>query len=149
MPLLPNNPGGRACVSAAVAVLSLGMAGLSSGQVMNAKLPEPAKKIEGNASWYAVPSKSRTKQRAGNGELTAATNKFPLGSKVRVTHLGNKKSLVVRIIDRGEYKRGTVIDLSKEAAEQLDMLRNGSAHVQLEAVPDDKTPASKTKARPW
>jgi hypothetical protein len=44
MPLLPNNPGGRACVSAAVAVLSLGLAGLSSGQVMNAKLPEPAKK---------------------------------------------------------------------------------------------------------
>jgi rare lipoprotein A len=96
-----------------------------------------------------VPSKSRTKQRAGNGELTAATNKFPLGSKVRVTHLGNKKSLVVRIIDRGEYKRGTVIDLSKEAAEQLDMLRDGSARVQLQAVPDDKTPVSKTTARPW
>src|SRR6476646_2455707 len=149
MPLPPNNSGGRAFVSAAVAVLSLGLAGLSSGQVMNAKLPEPAKKIEGNASWYPVPPKSRTKQRAGNGELTAATNKFPLGSKVRVTHLGNKKSLVVRLIDRGAYKQGTVIDLSKEAAEQLDMLREGSARVQLEAVPDDKAPASKTKATPW
>ena len=147
MPLLPNNRGGRACVSAAVAILSLGIAGLSPGQVMNAKPPEPAKKIEGNASWYPVPRKSRTKQRAGNGELTAATNKFPLGSKVRVTHLGNKKSVVVRIIDRGEYTRGTVIDLSKEAAEKLDMLREGSTRVQLEAVAEDKPPTAKTW--PW
>ena len=114
---------------------------------MNAKPPEPAKKIEGNASWYPVPRKSRTKQRAGNGELTAATNKFPLGSKVRVTHLGNKKSVVVRIIDDGAYKSGIVIDLSKEAAEKLDMLREGSTRVQLEAVADDKPSTAKTWPR--
>jgi rare lipoprotein A len=114
---------------------------------MNAKSPDPAKKIEGMASWYAVPRNSRTKQRAGKGELTAANNRFPIGTKVRVTHLANKKYVDVRITDRGVYKRGIVIDLSKEAAEKLDMLHEGSARVQLEVVPEDKP--STAKAWPW
>ena len=147
MRLRPNNRRGRICAGVALIILSLGAAGHSSGQMKNAKSPDPPKKIEGNASWYPVPPKSRTKRRAGNGELTAASNKFPLGSRVRVTHLGNKKSVVVRIIDRGEYTHGTVIDLSKEAAEKLDMLREGSTRVQLEAVAEDKP--STAKAWPW
>jgi rare lipoprotein A len=65
-----------------------------------------------------------------------------------VTHLVNGKNVVVRITDRGVYKRGTIIDLSKEAAEKLDMVREGSARVRLEILADDKLPTSKA-APPW
>ena len=133
----------------ALAVLSLGAPGSSFGQMINTKAPEIVKHpIEGIATWYKVPANSRTKQRAGKDELTAAHNRLPFGTKVRVTHLSNGKNVVVRITDRGLYKRGTVIDLSKEAAEKLDMLREGSARVRLEVLPDDQLPTSKSRA-PW
>ena len=149
MRLPQNNRSRRVCVGAAIAILSLGGAGESSAQMVNTKPPEPAKKIEGMASWYAVPRHSRTKQRAGKDELTGATNRFPLGTRLRVTQLSNKKSVMVRIIDSGVYRHGVVIDLCKEAAEQLDMLREGSTRVQLEVVPEDKGAAPKTKTPPW
>ena len=108
--------------------------------------PAPAKtKIEGLATWYKVPAKSATKQRAGKDELTAAHNRLPYGTLVRVTHIGNGKNVVVRITDRGVYRRGVVIDLCKEAAEKLDMLREGSTKVRLEVLPDDKAPKDSTQ----
>lgn len=94
------------------------------------------------ATWYPVPQNSLAKKRAGKDELTAAHNRLPFGTKVRVTHLKNGKNVVVRITDRGITKRHAVIDLCKEAAEKLDMIREGSAKVRLEILPDD-TPAKK------
>ena len=139
MRLRQNNRRQRVCVGAVIALLSLGAAGDSSAQMLIATVPEAAKpKIEGIATWYKVPTNSRTKSRAGKDELTAANNKLPLGTKVRVTHLGNGKNVVVRITDRGIYRRGVVIDLCKEAAEKLDIVHDGSARVRLEVVPDDK-----------
>src|SRR3954464_12781090 len=150
MPSPPNNWRGRKCVCVALAVVSLGGAGGSVAQMVNTKAPEPKKPaMEGQATWYKVPRNSRTKQRAGKDELTAANDHLPFGTKVRVTHLGNGKNVVVRIIDRGVYRRGTIIDLCKEAAEQLDMLHEGSARVRLEVLPDDKTAVSKTKSASW
>jgi len=150
MPSPPNNWRGRKCVCVALAIVSLGAAGNSLAQMVNTKAPDPKKlTMEGFATWYKVPRNSRTKQRAGKDELTAANDHLPFGTKVRVTHLGNGKSVVVRIIDRGVYRRGTIIDLCKEAAEQLDMLHEGSARVRLEVLPDDKAPASKTKSPSW
>lgn len=105
---------------------------------------------EGYAAWYDVPAKSLAKRRAGNEEYTAAHNRLPLGTKVRVTHLGNGKSVVVRVTDRGITDRHSMIDLCKEAAEELGMLSEGSARVRLEVLPDDKavnaSPDSKTAA---
>jgi rare lipoprotein A len=150
MPSAPNNWRGRKCVCLAIAIVSLGAADESLAQMVNTKPPEPKKPtIEGLATWYKVPRNSRTKQRAGKDELTAANNHLPFGTKVRVTHLANGKSVVVRIIDRGVYRRDTVIDLCKEAAEQLDMLREGSTRVRLEVLPDDKASPAKTKAASW
>ena len=149
MPSARNNRRGRKCVCLAVAIVSLGAAGGSFAQMVNTKAPEPRKpKIEGIAVWYKVPPKSLAKRRAKD-ELTAAHNSLPLGTKVRVTHLGNGKSVVVRITDRGITDRHALIDLCKEAAEQLDMLREGSARVRLEILPNDAAPGSKTKATPW
>ncbi len=149
--LLPPNNRGRLFLRLGVALLSLGLPLISSAQMMNPTKPDgktPAK-IEGNAVWYKVPPKSLAKRRAGKDELTAAHNRLPLGTRVRVTHLKNGKSVVVRITDRGITNRRDVIDLCKEAAEKLDMIHEGSARVSLEILPDDKKPPSKTKAPSW
>lgn len=144
MPLPPNNRG-REYLLLGVAILSLGLPLVSSAQMVNTTKPPPAK-IEGNAVWYKVPPNSLAKRRAGKDELTAAHNRLPLGTRVRVTHLRNGKSVVVRITDRGITKRRVLIDLCKEAAEKLDMVDEGSARVSLEILPDDKAPPLKTKA---
>jgi rare lipoprotein A len=104
-------------------------------------------KLEGNAVWYSVPPNSLAKRRAGKDELTAAHNRLPLGTMVRVTHLANAKSVIVRITDRGITVRGAVIDLCKEAAAKLGMLSEGSARVRLEILPDDKGTNALPKAK--
>jgi rare lipoprotein A len=97
---------------------------------------------EGYATWYDVPPNSLTKERAGNDELTAAHVYLPFGTLVRVTHLVNGKSVIVRIIDRCVPRHHRMmIDLSREAAEKLEMIREGSARVRLEVLPNDKATA--------
>jgi rare lipoprotein A len=150
--LLPPNNRGRGFLRLGVAILSLGLPLISPAQMMNPTKPPDEKKpakIEGNAVWYKVPPNSLAKRRAGKDELTAAHNRLPLGTRVRVTHLKNGKSVVVRITDRGITVRGAIIDLCKEAAEKLDMIHEGSARVSLEILPDDKAPPSKTEAASW
>ncbi len=99
---------------------------------------KPPYNIEGYAVWYPVPADSLAKRRAGKDELTAAHNHLPLGTMLRVTHLANGKSVIVRITDRGITKRGASIDLCKEAAEQLDMISEGMARVRMEELPNDR-----------
>jgi rare lipoprotein A len=148
MSSLLNNRG-RGILRLGVVLVSLGAALVSPAQVMNPTKPAESKKpIEGVAMWYSVPPNSLAKRRAGKEELTAAHNRLPLGTKVRVTHLGNHKSVVVRITDRGITRHSALIDLCKEAAEKLDMVREGSARVRLEILPDDKA-APKAKPPSW
>ena len=118
-----------------------------------AKPPNKKKwgKLEGNAAWYKVPLNSLAKRRAGKDELTAAHNRLPLGTLVSVTHLANGKKVIVRITDRGITDRRVLIDLCKEAAEKLGMIREGSARVRLEILPDDRqtsAPDSNSPAHP-
>src|SRR5688572_25297955 len=95
--------------------------------------------VEGYAVWYDVPPNSLPRRRAGKDELTAAHRRWPLGTVVRVTHLNNGKSVIVRITDRlVTKKQHAVIDLSKEAAEKLEMISEGRARVRLEILADDK-----------
>ena len=96
---------------------------------------------EVHAVWYDVPADSLARRRAGQDELTAAHNHLPLGTLLRVTHVANGKSVIVRVTDRGITTRRATIDLCKEAAEKLDMLREGSALVRLEILPDEKDAA--------
>jgi peptidoglycan lytic transglycosylase len=142
---------GSGRLALAAVFLSLGVAFLSAQVVNSAKQPvvkPPPTKLEGYAVWYNVPPDSLAKRRAGKDELTAANNRLPLGTRVRVTHLGNGKTVVVRITDRGITDRHSLIDLCKEAAEKLGMLGEGSARVRLEVLPDDTLPAAK-KGTPW
>lgn len=87
------------------------------------------------ASWYEVPLLSLAYRRAGPSEYTAAHNRLPLGTKVRITHLGNGKSVVVRITDRGITNRRVKIDLCKGAAQELGMISEGIARVRMEVMP--------------
>jgi len=67
--------------------------------------------------------------------LTAATHKgFPLGSKVRVTNLSNNKSVTVKVNDRMNPRSKAVIDLSRKAAEEIDIVHSGHAKVKIELI---------------
>ncbi|MCQ4295666.1 septal ring lytic transglycosylase RlpA family protein [Pseudomonas stutzeri] len=91
----------------------------------------------GKASYYA---RMHHGQLTANGEthdqnaLVAAHRSLPFGTRVRVTNEQNGKQVVVRINDRGPFRRGRIIDLSRAAATQLDMLQSGVARVRIETV---------------
>ena len=57
--------------------------------------------------------------------------RLPFGTMVKVTNLANKRSLVVRINDRGPYKRGRIIDLSRRAADLLGFEHMGTTRVRM------------------
>ena len=88
----------------------------------------------GIASWYGPDFYGKS---TANGEiydgnqLTAAHKTLPLPVNVRVTNLENGKSIIVRVNDRGPYARGRIIDLSRKAAELLDVVRAGTAKVRV------------------
>jgi rare lipoprotein A len=86
------------------------------------------------AVWYDVPRASLARRRAGEAEMTAAHNRLPIGTLVRVTNLKNGKSVLVRITDRGITNHRAKIDICKEAAIEIGMLRDGIARVRLEIL---------------
>lgn len=67
-------------------------------------------------------------------KLTAAHKTLPFGTMVRVTNTRNNKSVIVRINDRGPYAKGRVIDLSKAAAQTIDMVSSGVAPIKAEVL---------------
>lgn len=66
--------------------------------------------------------------------LTAAHKTIPYGTIIRVTRLDNKKSVQVRVIDRGPYIQGRIVEVSRKAAEDLDLIGVGKAQVKIEVV---------------
>lgn len=93
----------------------------------------------GTASYYGARHHGK---RTASGEpfnqhgLTAAHRTLPFGTRVKVTNLKNDRSVVVRINDRGPHTRGRLIDLSRAAAQQLDMIRSGTARVRVQSLSD-------------
>jgi rare lipoprotein A (peptidoglycan hydrolase) len=85
----------------------------------------------GVASYYSEPQRLASGGRFNPNAMTAAHKTLPFGTRVRVTHLGNGRSVDVRINDRGPYVAGRVIDLSKAAAGAIGMTGQGTAHIKL------------------
>lgn len=91
----------------------------------------------GGASWYGKKFHGHT---TSNGEtydmyaMTAAHKSLPLPTYVKVTNLKNGRQVIVRVNDRGPFHQGRIIDLSYAAASKLDMLRSGTAQVEVEAI---------------
>jgi len=112
-----------------------------------ATAPPPQIRSEetGLASWYGHPYHGRA---ASNGEiydmekLTAAHRTLPFGTWVHVTNLANNKSVDVRIIDRGPFVNGRVIDLSHAAAQAIDLIGPGVAEVRLDIMSAPQTIAA-------
>ncbi len=97
-----------------------------------------AKEETGSAVFYSDKLVGRpltSGEKYDKNALTAAHRTLPLGTMVKVTHLKNSKSVVVRINDRGPHGPKTdIIDLSGRAAQDLDMIKDGRAKVKLEVV---------------
>lgn len=101
-------------------------------------LPTAAGYVErGVASWYGPGFHAA---RTSNGEpydmyaMTAAHKTLPLPAYVQVTHLGNGRSVILRVNDRGPFKDGRIIDLSYTAASKLGILKAGTAFVEVRAL---------------
>lgn len=91
----------------------------------------------GYSSYYAHKFHGRL---TANGEifdmngLSAAHRELPLGTIIRVTHLGNGKSVTLKVNDRGPFIEGRILDLSLGAARKLEMIEAGLAKVMIEIV---------------
>jgi rare lipoprotein A len=112
----------------------------SATPVMSAAVPtKHGPTFRGIASWYGSVFNGR---KTASGEtynmydMTACHPTLPFGSMVKVVNLRNKKSVVVRITDRGDLgsNNGRIIDLSFAAAEKLHMTQAGLARVSVEVL---------------
>ena len=97
----------------------------------------------GLASWYGYPYHGR---RAADGEIynmetmTAAHRTLPFNTWVRVQNLENHRTAEVRIIDRGPFVDGRIIDVSRAAARELQFLGPGTARVRFEVIRTPEVP---------
>ncbi len=104
--------------------------------------PGQQRRSLGMASYYGPGFANRP---TANGErfdpraMTAAHRSLPFGTRVRVTNLENGRQVVVRINDRGPYRKGRVLDLSRAAAHKLGFLDDGVAHVRIEVLKGRKS----------
>ncbi len=110
---------------------------------------DPVLVHHGKASYYADHFNGRrtaSGERFSQRKLTAASRVLPLGSRVLVTNPGNGRTVEVVINDRGPYVRGRIIDLSRKAAQALDMIEDGVVDVRVEASPSSQ-PNSRARRR--
>jgi rare lipoprotein A len=91
----------------------------------------------GMASFYGAAHEGQRTASGGRyhpDRLTAAHPTLPFGSRVRVTNLDNGRSVIVTINDRGPFRKGRIIDVSKRAARRLGFVRQGTARVRVEPL---------------
>lgn len=91
----------------------------------------------GTASYYAEQfhgKKTSSGEKFNMHDRTCAHRWLPFNTRLKVTNLANGKEVVVRVTDRGPWKHTRIIDLSKQAAKDLDMIRAGTARVAIEVV---------------
>ena len=113
---------------------------VKSGQTFSDSATADVMRVEpetGKASYYGDAFHGK---KTSSGEvynmwaMTCAHRWLPFGTHVKVTNLRNGKEVVVRVTDRGPFHHGRLIDLSKGAAKELDMIRSGTTEVKIEVV---------------
>ena len=128
-----------------VLALLLALLGGASGCRRKPAVPAPPRGVPpaigasetGLASWYGKPYHGRP---TASGEIynmnapTAAHRTLPFQTWVRIINMENQRTTHVRINDRGPFIEGRIVDLSRAAAEAIDMLGPGTALVRLEVV---------------
>ena len=103
---------------------------LSLAVALAAMATGPVRAETGMASYYGG-GRTSSGEISGPKELTAAHRSLPFGTNVLVTNVGNGKSVIVRITDRGPYGRGRIIDVSRAAARELDIIEVGTTMVSV------------------
>ncbi len=91
----------------------------------------------GKASFYAIKyqfRKTASGERFNQFSLTAAHKTLPFGTKVKVTNLKNRKSVTVKINDRGPFVEGRVIDLTRSAFKKIGNTESGVINVKIEVI---------------
>lgn len=99
-----------------------------------AKAPRGTYSQTGLGSYYANKFAGRATASGSTyrpGEMTAAHNTLPFGTLIRVTNTRNGRSVEVTVTDRGPHTKGYIVDVSRRAAEQLDIIEAGVVPVQL------------------
>ena len=89
----------------------------------------------GKASFYAkkfTGRKTASGERLHHDSLTCAHKTYPFGTMLKVTNPANNQSVIVRVIDRGPYVKGRIIDLSVRAAREIGIISQGIAPVIVE-----------------
>lgn len=95
------------------------------------------KVYKGEASYYSDEfhgKKTASGEKFDMGDLTCAHKSLPFNTKLEITNLANGQKVVVRVNDRGPYKDGRVVDLSKAAAKKISLVKMGVAKVRAEVV---------------
>ncbi len=118
----------RSALPLALLLLALLGAGCASSRARGHRVER------GIASWYGPGFHGRptaSGERYDMDALTAAHNSLPLGTVVLVTNLVNERTVRVRINDRGPFEKNRILDLSRAAAELLDMIGPGTALVEI------------------
>lgn len=110
----------------------------ASAEVVPVAIGRTGQVETGSMSWYSVKTNGGGRTASGekltNHGHTAAHRTLPFGTMVEVTNLKNNRSEVVRIIDRGPFVRGRIIDVSIGVAEKLDFVGNGVAPCRIEVL---------------
>jgi len=126
------------CAVVVLVVLSGRSVAVPPAVAASVRVESPRPPMEtGLASWYG---EERDGNLTANGEvfdmngLTAAHRALPMGTKVKVTNLKNRRSATLRINDRGPGIDGRLVDVSMAAARGLGFLNSGLALVQVEVV---------------
>lgn len=119
----------------------------SCGVVRRTGSPTPDQKGEiigsGIASWYGPNFHGKITangERYDMNDYTAAHKTLPFNTVLRVDNVENGKSVIVRINDRGPYVANRIIDLSRRAAADLDMIGSGTASVRLMVIREGDRP---------
>lgn len=102
----------------------------------------------GEASWYGGDGDGFEGRPTANGEiydperLTCAHRTLPLGTHVEIENLDTRRSVILRVNDRGPFIRGRIVDVSRRAARELGFIGRGTARVRLRPVTPDGRPAA-------
>jgi rare lipoprotein A len=97
----------------------------------------------GEASWYGMPFHGRqtaSGERYDMHRMSAAHRELPFGTVIEVRNVDNGRRIQVRVNDRGPFVRDRILDLSLAAATELDMVRTGTASIELRVVELGQTP---------
>ncbi|MCM1509482.1 MAG: septal ring lytic transglycosylase RlpA family protein [Clostridium sp.] len=98
------------------------------------------KQQKGMATFYskrATGARTASGARLHHDSLVCAHRTHPFGTYLKVTNPRNGKSVIVKVIDRGPFRRGGIIDLSWRAAKEIDMINQGVAMVIVSVVKDE------------